>query len=470
MPSELKYGNFLTSSTCLPGYTLSGGNCVVSVNTTTPATAPNTCPVGYTVSGSNCVKSGSATIPLSASYTCPFGGTLVGTTCSQTGTGTTQQGGQNTSDRTLTFLYGPEHQRIKQNVVLSGNGTSSYFAGNIWYLNGEDSLGLGFEKEIRTNGTVENKHYVSAGGVVFSMFTSRTGTLNGLPATTTSYLHNDHLSSVAAITDETGTVTERLAYDPWGKRRFISSNPGATDNLDAIVGQKIDRGYTMHEHLDEMGVIHMNGRIYDPLIARFMSADPTIPSPKNLKSYNRYSNVWNNPMKAWDPTGYHPALAMAGAFGIGFALDVASQRASGKSWGDVFTVDVMTRAGISGMTSLVVGVSTAKQVELAVRGLKAASEAVKASTAIAAFAGYSGSVLSDVSTGSQISQPNAIASAIGSAVGTGIAARVAASEAFTREAMSRVGGIYGHMAEASYGTLGSGGAVTVGASTAQEAV
>lgn len=304
MPSELKFGNFVTSGACLAGYTLSGGNCVMTVNTTTPATAPNTCPVGYTVSGSNCIKSGSTTIALSSSYTCPFGGTLVGTTCSQTSTITTALGGQNTSDRTLTFLYGPEHQRIKQNIVLTGNGTSSYFAGNVWYLNGEDSLGLGFEKEIRTNGTVENKHYVSAGGAVFAMFTSRSGTLNGLPATTTSYLHNDHLGSVAAITDETGAVTERLAYDPWGKRRFVTSNPGATDKLDAIVGQKTDRGYTMHEHLDEMGAIHMNGRIYDPLIARFMSADPLVQAPYNLKSFNRYSYVWNNSLKLWDPSGF----------------------------------------------------------------------------------------------------------------------------------------------------------------------
>lgn len=76
------------------------------------------------------------------------------------------------------------------------------------------------------------------------------------------------------------------------------------DKLDAIVGSKTDRGYTEHEHLDEIGVIHMNGRIYDPLIGRFMSADPTVQIPYNLKSSNRYSYVWNNPLKLFDPTGY----------------------------------------------------------------------------------------------------------------------------------------------------------------------
>jgi len=206
-----------------------------------------------------------------------------------------------TADRTLSWVYGPEHQRIKEQVTLSGSGTSSYFAGSTWYLNGEDSLGLSYEKEIRTNGTIEQKHYVSAGGQVFALFTSRSGTLNGLPASSTSYLHQDHLGSVAVITDEAGAVSERLAYDPWGKRRRIDGNP---DKFDALVGQSTDRGYTMHEHLDEVGIIHMNGRIYDPLIGRFMSADPYVQAPTNLKTFNRYGYVWNNPLKMFDPEGF----------------------------------------------------------------------------------------------------------------------------------------------------------------------
>lgn len=99
-------------------------------------------------------------------------------------------------------------------------------------------------------------------------------------------------------------MTERLAYDPWGKRRFISSTPGLTDSLDAITGIKTDRGYTEHEHLDEVGVIHMNGRVYDPLMGRFMSADPHVTYPLNLQSFNRYAYVLNNPFKYKDPSGF----------------------------------------------------------------------------------------------------------------------------------------------------------------------
>jgi hypothetical protein len=48
----------------------------------------------------------------------------------------------------------------------------------------------------------------------------------------------------------------------------------------------------------------MNGRVYDPTIARFLSADPHIQAPGNLQSYNRYSYVMNNPLRYTDPSGY----------------------------------------------------------------------------------------------------------------------------------------------------------------------
>ena len=48
----------------------------------------------------------------------------------------------------------------------------------------------------------------------------------------------------------------------------------------------------------------MNGRIYDPLLGRFLSADTFIQAPMNLQSYNRYSYVLNNPLSLIDPTGF----------------------------------------------------------------------------------------------------------------------------------------------------------------------
>ena len=88
---------------------------------------------------------------------------------------------------------------------------------------------------------------------------------------------------------------------PWGKRRNTN---GQADTTDSLVGLTTDRGYTEHEHLDEMGLIHMNGRVYDPLVGRMMSADPFIQAPGSLQSYNRYAYVMNNPLNLTDPSGY----------------------------------------------------------------------------------------------------------------------------------------------------------------------
>lgn len=63
-------------------------------------------------------------------------------------------------------------------------------------------------------------------------------------------------------------------------------------------------GFTGHETIESMNLIHMDGRIYDPHLARFLSADPQIQAPDNTQSLNRYSYCLNNPLAYTDPTGY----------------------------------------------------------------------------------------------------------------------------------------------------------------------
>jgi RHS repeat-associated protein len=115
--------------------------------------------------------------------------------------------------------------------------------------------------------------------------------------TTMKYFHGDHLASTSVVTDASGNVIERLSYDAWGKRRSVTG-------ADASISAQHNRGFTGHEHLDAVNFIHMNGRVYDPTLARFISADPFIQSPENSQSYNRYSYVLNNPLTLVDPSGY----------------------------------------------------------------------------------------------------------------------------------------------------------------------
>lgn len=116
------------------------------------------------------------------------------------------------------------------------------------------------------------------------------------------YLHHDRQGSLAAITNENGKVIERLAFDPWGKR--LQGDWQTMTDITAYDAPTTNRGYTGHEHLDLVGLIHMNGRVYDPNVGRFLSADPFVQSPGNLQSLNRYSYVMNNPMNATDPSGF----------------------------------------------------------------------------------------------------------------------------------------------------------------------
>lgn len=90
-----------------------------------------------------------------------------------------------------------------------------------------------------------------------------------------------------------------MAFDAFGKRRGLNwtGGPSAASFLSA-------RGFTGHEHLDHLGLIHMNGRVYDPTLGRFISADPFVQAPGNTQSYNRYSYVMNNPLSLTDPTGF----------------------------------------------------------------------------------------------------------------------------------------------------------------------
>ena len=76
--------------------------------------------------------------------------------------------------------------------------------------------------------------------------------------------------------------------------------------------------------VDDYGIIHMNGRIYDARIGRFLQADPFIQAASNTQSYNRYSYVMNNPLNVTDPSGYFSLRQFVGVI-VAVALCVYAQ-------------------------------------------------------------------------------------------------------------------------------------------------
>ncbi|WP_426359392.1 RHS repeat domain-containing protein [Pseudocolwellia sp. HL-MZ19] len=133
---------------------------------------------------------------------------------------------------------------------------------------------------------------------------------------TINYLHADYLGSTAAESNASGTVTDRMHYQPFGE---------------SIETPKDDVGYTGHKFDTDLGLSYMQARYYDPVIGRFYSNDPV--GVRDVHSFNRYAYVNNNPYKYTDPTG-KIAVAIAGpgasAIPIAGQNDITGQGARNK--------------------------------------------------------------------------------------------------------------------------------------------
>lgn len=198
----------------------------------------------------------------------------------------------------VAFQYGLTSMR--QRVTYGGN-FSIDGDGKFTKFYSED----GSFEVVKDNTTGKEKHILYIGGnpydsniIYLKNFTENTGSYK--------FLHKDYLGSILAISDEAGNKLEQRHFDAWGNFTYlrIGTGPIITDkNIIDNSALLIDRGYTSHEHFAEVGIIHMNGRLYDPLLRRFLNADENIQDPTNTQNYNKYGYVMNNPLMFNDPTG-----------------------------------------------------------------------------------------------------------------------------------------------------------------------
>ncbi len=187
------------------------------------------------------------------------------------------------------FWHGPAGNRWKQVASHDGTTELTIYAGEL------------MEKVTRA-GVTTWRHYIlgPTGTAALHLRYS-----NGAAATTR-YLTHDHLGSTDKLLDATGKILVAESFGAFGARRGADWDgaPGITDL--AVISANTRDGYTGHEHLDNLALIHMNGRVYDPRIGRFLSADPYVPAPYSGQSLNRYAYVFNNPLSFIDPSGFDP--------------------------------------------------------------------------------------------------------------------------------------------------------------------
>jgi|GEM_PF-3399069 len=230
---------------------------------------------------------------------------------------------------------------------------------------------VGNAEVVVSNSAIHNvKRYV--GGLIVSADIA-----NSAASYSYEYLFTDNLGSTHRITDQNGVLQNvggTQAFTAFGSRAspsggvFAALDSGSwitfNDNL-------THHGFTGHEMMDEVGLIHMNGRVYDPMLSRFMQADPFVQDAGNLQSLNRYSYVLNNPLATTDPTGYWGHRQQGYLRDVAaIAITVATYGAA-SAWADLATAEwgaadaaAMTTADYAVTSSIIVaGGATAGYVQ-----------------------------------------------------------------------------------------------------------
>ncbi len=180
---------------------------------------------------------------------------------------------------TVTFGYDGDQRRIRKTTPKE----ETLYLGQ-WYERVTD----------QATAVVVNRYYIHSPERVVAIVT------RGGPKPSTTYVHADHLGSVDTLTDEDGDVVERRSYDAFGQRR----NPEWGEPPPASFAAMTSLGFTAHEGDDDLGLVNMKGRVFDPRIGRFLTTDPIISDLTFGQSLNAYSYVLNNPLTFTDPSGF----------------------------------------------------------------------------------------------------------------------------------------------------------------------
>jgi RHS repeat-associated protein len=141
-----------------------------------------------------------------------------------------------------------------------------------------------------------------------------------------SYYLTDAQSSVRLLSDASGRVTDTFTYDAFGN---LLAQAGTTTVPFLFTGNMLD---------STLGLYYLRARYYNPVLGRFLTADPAGGSPADPATLNKYNYARQDPANFEDPSGNAPAPSFtpplflafeSGPWAIGsvildFAVDIMS--------------------------------------------------------------------------------------------------------------------------------------------------
>jgi len=192
---------------------------------------------------------------------------------------------------TISYLwYGPDRQ-LWQQMAIAGLPETTIYVGELL-------------EKVSKSGVTTWKHYVEAPTGTAAVYLRRSdGTAD------TYYLTHDHLGSTDKVLNAAGgVVTVEESFTALGARRGSDWQGTPTPAQMAAIAATTRDGFTGHNMLDAVGLIHMRGRVYDPVLGRFLSVDPLVRDVAAAQSWNGYGYVEGRALSATDPSGFELIL------------------------------------------------------------------------------------------------------------------------------------------------------------------
>ena len=207
-------------------------------------------------------------------------------------------------ERTITYTWFDLPKTIKQDTAIIAEFRYDAFGRRVRkHSRGIETLTIaGLYERVSpglSGGTTHRFHIQGPGRVVAEVEWIKRGVDISQEAR---YLHVDRQGSVEIVTGgKPGQALGRQRFEPYGNM-VDPANLAAALVRPLVAGLR--RGFTGHEHDEELGFVDMRGRVYDPRSAAFLSPDPVVAQPQMAHSFHPYSYVTHNPANFTDPTGF----------------------------------------------------------------------------------------------------------------------------------------------------------------------